>query len=369
MRPKIYQIRIAFVFILLFLTTGCEQAWAYTITGRFKNLTCYYPKVYLAAIKRIDGIYHANYQDIIATASISSDGDFMISGNDLPEENYYYRLYVTSEEGINTSIHAGRRRNYILLALNNRSEVTVTTEDFCTDYFSYTISGSRESEGIKAVQNQLQEYMQVRWDSIGATKRGLLEKKRFSDLKQFADTSTSLLAGLWAVTEMDIDSTYTAESAFFSTFADKFRKKANAPLYADQLDKKLEDLKYRSEMKQYHPSFLLFAAVLALLVCSVSVNIWQWRNRGRAGKEEPKVIISETTVATISEEENSKKAIEALTIKEREILKMIHEGFSNKEIADKQNVEVSTVKTHVSRIYQKTDIKNRKEVAAIARYL
>ena len=48
---------------------------------------------------------------------------------------------------------------------------------------------------------------------------------------------------------------------------------------------------------------------------------------------------------------------------------MIHEGFSNKEIADKQNVEVSTVKTHVSRIYQKTDIKNRKEVAAIARYL
>lgn len=67
-------------------------------------------------------------------------------------------------------------------------------------------------------------------------------------------------------------------------------------------------------------------------------------------------------------EQQAKELIETLSIKEREILKMVHEGLSNKEIADKHNIEVSTVKTHVSRIYQKTGIRNRKEVASIARY-
>ena len=48
---------------------------------------------------------------------------------------------------------------------------------------------------------------------------------------------------------------------------------------------------------------------------------------------------------------------------------MVNEGLSNKEIAEKQYVEVSTIKTHISSIYLKTGIKNRKEVAGVARYL
>ena len=50
-----------------------------------------------------------------------------------------------------------------------------------------------------------------------------------------------------------------------------------------------------------------------------------------------------------------------LTNKEIDILKLIAEGKSNKEIAALNFVEVSTVKTHINNIYAKLGLRNRKE--------
>ena len=62
----------------------------------------------------------------------------------------------------------------------------------------------------------------------------------------------------------------------------------------------------------------------------------------------------------------SKSPQELLTLKEIEILQLIAEGKSNKEIADVNFVELSTVKTHINNIYAKLEVKSRKE--AVARY-
>ena len=50
-----------------------------------------------------------------------------------------------------------------------------------------------------------------------------------------------------------------------------------------------------------------------------------------------------------------------LTAKEQQILQLIIEGKSNKEIAALNFVEVSTIKTHINNIYTKLGLKNRKE--------
>jgi len=50
-----------------------------------------------------------------------------------------------------------------------------------------------------------------------------------------------------------------------------------------------------------------------------------------------------------------------LTVKEQQILQLIIEGKSNKEIAAMNFVEVSTIKTHINNIYAKLGLKNRKE--------
>lgn len=51
--------------------------------------------------------------------------------------------------------------------------------------------------------------------------------------------------------------------------------------------------------------------------------------------------------------------------RELEVIELICEGYSNKEIADKLFISVETVKDHNSRIYLKTDVKNRTQLAKL----
>lgn len=48
-----------------------------------------------------------------------------------------------------------------------------------------------------------------------------------------------------------------------------------------------------------------------------------------------------------------------LSSREREVLEMLALGLSNQEIADKLFVSLNTVKTHLSNIYMKLDVKRR----------
>ncbi len=54
-----------------------------------------------------------------------------------------------------------------------------------------------------------------------------------------------------------------------------------------------------------------------------------------------------------------------LTRRERELLELIYQGKSNKEIADRLFLSESTVKTHIYNIFRKMDIKNRVEAVCI----
>lgn len=54
-----------------------------------------------------------------------------------------------------------------------------------------------------------------------------------------------------------------------------------------------------------------------------------------------------------------------LSIREIEILKFISDGKTNKEIASQLNISVNTVKYHVKNIYEKLNIKSRKEALVI----
>ncbi|MGQ0643061.1 MAG: response regulator transcription factor [Gemmatimonadaceae bacterium] len=54
-----------------------------------------------------------------------------------------------------------------------------------------------------------------------------------------------------------------------------------------------------------------------------------------------------------------------LTQREEEILAMLGEGLSNKEIAARLNIEVATVKNHVHNILSKTQLRRRSEAAAL----
>jgi len=61
--------------------------------------------------------------------------------------------------------------------------------------------------------------------------------------------------------------------------------------------------------------------------------------------------------------------VEPLTTREMEVLQLLADGLSNREIADRLFVTVGTVKWHAHNIYGKLDVQNRTQAAARAREL
>lgn len=65
----------------------------------------------------------------------------------------------------------------------------------------------------------------------------------------------------------------------------------------------------------------------------------------------------------IAEEDSNHPVIVELTEREKEILKCIAEGKSNKEISQTLFVSVETVKSHIKNLYKKLHVKNRVEAS------
>ncbi len=60
------------------------------------------------------------------------------------------------------------------------------------------------------------------------------------------------------------------------------------------------------------------------------------------------------------------RAHDALTIRERQIVLVLSEGVTNKEIGRRLSVAEGTVKVHLHRIYRKLGIANRTALAILA---
>jgi DNA-binding NarL/FixJ family response regulator len=59
----------------------------------------------------------------------------------------------------------------------------------------------------------------------------------------------------------------------------------------------------------------------------------------------------------------SSSELEQLTARELDILKLLAKGYMYKEIADQLKISMSTVRTHVSAVYEKLHVQSRTEAA------
>lgn len=60
-------------------------------------------------------------------------------------------------------------------------------------------------------------------------------------------------------------------------------------------------------------------------------------------------------------------SINSLSVRERELLDLLAQGFKYKEIADKMFISMDTVRSHIRRIYEKLQVNSRTE--AVLKYL
>jgi DNA-binding NarL/FixJ family response regulator len=62
----------------------------------------------------------------------------------------------------------------------------------------------------------------------------------------------------------------------------------------------------------------------------------------------------------------AENALTVLTDRERQIMALVSEGLSNKEIGRRLNIADGTIKVHLHHVYQKLEISNRTVLAALA---
>lgn len=116
----------------------------------------------------------------------------------------------------------------------------------------------------------------------------------------------------------------------------------------------LEYVEYKVLLRDLSAEF--YITIMALLF--TGLGIWVGRKLTT-----PKQVPSTFTKNT--------RALDYLGISEREleVLELVAEGLSNQQIADKLFVSINTVKTHLSRLYEKLEVKRRTQAVEKAKSL
>lgn len=327
----------------------------YSISGKVNLSSEWQPQIFLAAINKLDDYYNA-YPDLIVDAAlVNADGTFTLQGNNLPSEKKFYRLYLMKEQ--NSEFDAclyvgGDDHNFVHVVLDNDSELIINSDSNHNALFgNYTVSGDYDNDMMRVLARLVYPsfyFYEIKFPS----ELRFSQEKLNRDLISFSDTCQSTMASLAAVINTDMDKYHKSNSGFYSSFSSRLDQDLKENSYREDYERKL---------RYYNPDLnpsSNWVGSLAFLFAGISLFLL-WQNFQLRKK------LKNQTILSVEKESPT----EQLTNKEKEILSLITEGKSNKEIASELFVELSTVKTHINKIYSKLSITQRKQAIKIGKSL
>ena len=331
----------------------------YTIKGRVNVSEEWQPKIFMASVNKLSDYYQSGAYMIVNKASVAPDGSFILQGDNLPNEKKFYRLYLMKK--LNTDYDAclyvdGEDHNFVHVLLGKDEAVEIIADTTSTAPFgSFKIRGSKENQMMRTLSNIVFPSIYVS-KVIFPGEQKLNADNLQANLKTFIDTCQSTHVSLAAINTTDFDRHFEKDKEFYQAFGERLKKDMPKASYTKDYIRKLRY--YSNEDDAALPFWVL--GLIGILSGIVIAMVLRNRNLQKQINQLENKINTPTT-------KPQPALSDILTQKEKQILQLIGEGKSNKEIASQLFVELSTVKTHINKLYSKIGASNRKEAIKLAK--
>jgi DNA-binding CsgD family transcriptional regulator len=284
------------------------------------------PTIYLSFIPDFEKQYTVSEDMIVSSSQIEEDGTFYMSLENLPAGFSFIRLHVVQKGSSSASLTlGGAMENFIHLIVNNTSHVSINNSGVLPVFSNMNIDGVPHYTTFKKIES-LSGYAASISSENSLIDKEFIEEVVVEKLKQIADTCSVPIISLCALYNFDYQHDYEQDPQFYNAYLASYKK--NKSEYFNAFRKELAV----KNMKQ------IYVVAILLLVAIMVVSILLLIRKNKALK------------------------IRKLTVQERKVYELIKQGASNQEIAEAYNVEMSTVKTHVSNIFSKLKVKSRKDI-------
>jgi len=339
-------LKTSFLALFISVTSFTYLHAEYRITGHTNLKGEWQHLIYLATIDKLDDYDSAKAEHIVNMANIDSTGYFVLEGENLPDHAQFYKLYLIREEHseFNACLYLdGENHNFIHIILDNTTQIHIEADqNTYAPFGDYTISGDTENIRMKELSKLVYpSYMfyEIRFPSELEFSQNKLNK----DLFHFADTCESTLVSLAAINNTDFDAYIQTKYEAYSALEQKLKQTMSAHPYTQNYTRKLRY--YSDDTYTNQDSIWKYSTMLLGLLCCCLLYY---------------IVRSRKQVNQLSQKEENAEIIH-ITDREQKILELIKEGKSNKEIAGVLFIELSTVKSHINKLYSKMGVSNRQE--------
>lgn len=298
------------------------------------------PIIYLSFLNSFNDLNTSSYDFLIDIAEIDSSGYFEMQIDDLPDDNRLYRLHICKiNDPISTIIIGGKDENFIHFIMKREDVIEIQGQS--SEFSKSIISGNPANLSLsKVIETRNNLYKQP--DVPSQQNRAFLREQVLKDFQTIADTSSDAIIKLLV--------THFVNKSFRSINKFMFYKRIHKGIsgidqsnpYYKVFLQELNFLSYNYKEKTSTNKFIVLSLSIVLLAIGIIVFLLVRRKK--------------TGISELSNREA------LLSKQEKRVLELLKEGKSNKEISSELNIEVSTVKSHLNKIYSRMEVKSRKEL-------
>lgn len=330
--------QIKYILIWIISSVSCQTAWGAAIRGHIQTDTSWRQVIYLSLLPNFDAMTTASYEFLIGQASIDSLGNFEFEIEGLPDGEYLYRLHVCKKQDpISTIILGGRDENFVHFIMRPESRLEFIQSNGNALFQNISVEGEQANYTL----HQLIRMSRKRHSGGGLSSdqaKVIARKRLINSYQQYADTSSSQLVRLFAFELLNRIAEPESVSDLYKSLVLELEATTDSTPYQLQFFRDYAFLDQRNGLASINWLWLILPLGLGALLFL----------RNRKKHIEP------------SDPRPEEKKL--LSRREQIVYELLKKGKTNKEIAQELHIEVSTVKSHVNKIYSKLGFKNRTQI-------